>query len=283
MKLVRYGARGAEKPGLIDAAGAIRDLSAHIADLDSAALAPNCVAKLAALDPASLPLIGGEQRLGAPIANVRSFIGVGLNFVDHAKEGGFDIPGQPVLFNKMASCINGPNDEVILPRGSAKLDWEVELAIVIGARASYVSEADALNYVAGFCLSNDLSERAFQLEHGGQWMKGKSAPTLGPLGPWLVTRDEIADVQNLAMWLDVNGSRMQTGSTANMIFSAAHIVHYISQYMALEPGDVITTGTPAGVGMGKKPPVYLAAGDVMTLGIDGLGEQRAGVAAWRDG
>ncbi len=281
MKLVRYGARGAEKPGLIDEAGAIRDLSTHVTDIGGAALAPDTLAKLAALDPASLPLVPRETRLATPIANVRSFIAVGLNFVDHAKEGGFDIPGQPVLFNKMASCVNGPNDDVIIPKGSTKLDWEVELAIVIGTRASYVEEADALDYVAGFCLSNDLSERAFQLEHGGQWMKGKSAPTLGPLGPWLVTRDDIADVQNLAMWLDVNGTRMQTGSTANMIFSAAHIVHYISQYMALEPGDIITTGTPAGVGMGKKPPVYLAAGDVMTLGIDGLGEQRATVVEWR--
>ena len=282
MKLVRYGPRGAEKPGLIDADGAIRDLSAHVPDIDAQNITPDSLSRLAALDPNSLAAVPSDTRLGAPIGNVRSFLAVGLNFVDHAKEGNFAMPGEPVLFNKLASCINGPYDDVIQPKGASKLDWEVELAFVVGRSASYVNEADALDYIAGFCICNDISERAFQLEHGGQWMKGKSAETLGPLGPWLVTRDEIPDVQALGLWLDVNGTRMQTGSTANMIFPIAHILHYMSQFMVLEPGDVVTTGTPAGVGLGRTPQVFLKPGDVMTLGIDGLGQQNAKVVAWEE-
>jgi len=273
MRLVRFGQSGAEKPGMLDADGEIRDLSDHVTDLDGAALSPKGLAKIGAIDVASLPKAPAGVRIGPPVANSRSFIAVGLNYADHAAETGSAIPKEPILFNKLANCIVGPNDNVIMPRGSIKLDWEIEIAFVIGQRLQYVEEKDAMNYIAGFCVCNDISERHFQAERGGQWMKGKSFETSGPLGPWLVTPDEIEDVQNLNMWLDLNGKRMQTGNTKTMIFNIAHIVSYISQFMVLEPGDVVTTGTPPGVGLGMKPPVFLKVGDVMTLGIDGLGEQ----------
>jgi 2,4-didehydro-3-deoxy-L-rhamnonate hydrolase len=280
MKLVRYGKAGSEKPGLIDANGKIRDLSAHIADLKGDALSPESLARIAALSPASLPEVGGDPRLGSCVAQPGNFIAVGLNYADHAAESGLPIPKEPVLFNKAPSCLVGPYDDVVIPRGSKKTDWEVELAIVIGKRASYVEERDALSYVAGYAVCNDVSERAYQTEGTGQWMKGKGCPTFGPLGPWLVTPDEVGDVQNLDMWLDVDGKRMQTGSTKTMIFGVAHIVHYISQFMIIEAGDVITTGTPPGVGMGMKPPRYVEAGNVMTLGIDKLGSQKQTAIAW---
>jgi 2-keto-4-pentenoate hydratase/2-oxohepta-3-ene-1,7-dioic acid hydratase in catechol pathway len=280
MKLVRFGAAGAEKPGIVDADGKIRDLSAHLKDIDGAALAPASLAKLAKVDVTSLPLAPAGARLGAPVGNVRNFIAVGLNYADHAAETGAPIPKEPILFNKLANCIVGPNDNVMMPKGSLKLDWEVEIAFVMGQRCRYVEEKDALKYVAGFAVCNDVSERHFQIERGGQWMKGKCFETSGPLGPWLVTADEIKDVQNLAMYLDVNGKRMQTGSTKTMIFSIAHLVHYISQFMVLEAGDVVTTGTPPGVGLGMKPPVFLKVGDVMKLGIEGLGEQSQKVVAF---
>ncbi|MBS7698850.1 fumarylacetoacetate hydrolase family protein [Chelatococcus sp. YT9] len=281
MKLVRFGKVGEEKPGLVDADGAIRDLSGVVPDVTGPYLSKSKLAELAKLDPASLPKVDAGVRLGACIGNVGNFIAVGLNYADHAAETNSPIPSEPILFNKARSCIVGPNDDVMVPFGSEKMDWEVELAIVIGERASNVSEADALSVVAGFCVCNDVSERAWQTERGGQWMKGKGCPTFGPLGPWLVTPDEISDIQNLGMWLDVNGKRAQTGSTKTMIFGALYLVHYISQFMLLEPGDVITTGTPPGVGMGMKPPVYLKAGDVMTLGIEGLGSQRQTVVPYK--
>jgi 2,4-didehydro-3-deoxy-L-rhamnonate hydrolase len=274
MKIVRYGEPGEEKPGLIDAGGKIRDLSAHVAELSGDNLSPDTLGRLGQLDPNTLPAIAGNPRLGSCVPKPGNFIAVGLNYADHAAESGMAVPKEPVLFNKAPSCVVGPNDDVVIPRGSVKTDWEVELAIVIGRPASYVSEADALSHVAGFCICNDVSERTYQLEGTGQWMKGKGCPTFGPLGPWLVTPDEVGDVQNLSMWLDVNGRRMQTGSTRTMVFGAAFIVAYISRFMLLEPGDVITTGTPPGVGSGMKPPVFLKAGDVMTLGIEQLGEQR---------
>ncbi len=274
MKLVRYGAKGAEKPGLIDKSGQLRDLSAHIRDLDGAAYAPDSLKKLAALDPASLPAISGQQRLGAPVTGISKFVAIGLNYSDHAKETGNPIPAEPIFFLKANTALSGPNDPVEKPRGSTKLDWEVEIAAIIGTQAKYVSEADALNHVAGYCVCNDVSERNFQIERLGQWTKGKSHDTFGPLGPWLVTKDEISDVQKLSMWLDVNGQRRQTGSTETMIFSMAKCISYVSQFMTLLPGDVVTTGTPPGVGMGMKPPTFLNVGDVVTLGIEGLGEQR---------
>jgi 2,4-didehydro-3-deoxy-L-rhamnonate hydrolase len=274
MKIVRYGKPGEEKPGLIDAGGKIRDLSAHVAELSGDNLSPDTLARLGQLDPNTLPAISGNPRLGSCVPKPGNFIAVGLNYADHAAESGMAVPKEPVLFNKAPSCVVGPNDDVVIPRGSVKTDWEVELAIVIGRPASYVSEAEALSHVAGFCICNDVSERTYQLEGTGQWMKGKGCPTFGPLGPWLVTPDEVGDVQNLAMWLDVNGQRMQTGSTKTMVFGAAFVVAYISRFMLLEPGDVITTGTPPGVGSGMKPPVFLKAGDVMTLGIEKLGQQR---------
>ncbi len=277
MKLVRFGAPGQEKPGLVEKDGVIRDLSAHVKDFDCAALGPEALAKLRAIDPANLPKAPDGVRLGAPVANVRSFIAVGLNYADHAAETGAEPPSEPILFNKLGNCVVGPTDDVIMPRGSTKLDWECELAFVIGRRMSYIAEKDALDYIAGFCVCNDVSERNFQIERGPTWMKGKSFETSGPLGPWLVTPDEIADVQNLDMWLDVNGKRCQTGNTKTMIFSVAHLAHYISQFMVLEPGDVVTTGTPPGVALGMKPPQFLKVGDVMTLGIAGLGEQRTKV------
>ncbi|NKB16547.1 MAG: fumarylacetoacetate hydrolase family protein [Sphingomonadales bacterium] len=281
MKLVRYGAPGAERPGLVDANGKIRDLSAHVRDIDGAALAPASLAYLRSLDPRSLPQVADGTRLGPPVARPWSFIAVGLNYSDHAKETGAAIPTEPILFNKLGNCIVGPNDDVIQPKGSTKLDWEVEIAFVIGSRARYVEEKDALKHVAGYCICNDVSERHFQTERLGQWMKGKCFETSGPLGPWLVTADEIKDPQNLDMQLDVNGKRMQTGSTSTMIFTCAHILHYVSQFMVLEPGDVITTGTPPGVGLGMKPPVFLKAGDVMTLGIEGLGQQQQKVVPFK--
>ncbi|SEO46015.1 2-keto-4-pentenoate hydratase/2-oxohepta-3-ene-1,7-dioic acid hydratase (catechol pathway) [Methylobacterium sp. ap11] len=282
MKLVRWGESGAEKPGLIDAAGAIRDLSGVVRDIAGPFLAADTLANLGRIDPATLPEVPAGTRLGACVGQVRNFIAIGLNYADHAAETGAAIPAEPILFNKAPSCIVGPNDTVILPKGSAKTDWEVELAIVIGKRASYVHANEALDYVAGYCVCHDVSEREFQLERGGTWTKGKGCPTFGPLGPWLVTPDEVGDVQNLDMWLDVNGERMQTGSTRTMIFDVRQIVSYLSHFMLLEPGDVITTGTPPGVGMGMKPPRYLKSGDVVTLGIAGLGEQRQAVVAFDD-
>ncbi|GLR92043.1 fumarylacetoacetate hydrolase family protein [Bradyrhizobium iriomotense] len=279
MKLVRYGEKGAEKPGLIDKSGQLRDLSAHVKDLTGEAYSPESLKKLAALDPASLPAVSGKPRFGAPVTGISKFVAIGLNYSDHAKETGAAIPTEPIIFMKANTALSGPNDPVEKPRGSTKLDWEVEIAAIIGTRAKYVSEADALNHVAGYCVCNDVSERNFQTERLGQWTKGKSHDTFGPLGPWLATKDEIKDVQNLPMWLDVNGQRRQTGSTATMIFSMAKCISYVSQFMTLLPGDIITTGTPPGVGMGMKPPTYLNVGDVITLGIEGLGEQRQEIVA----
>ena len=281
MKLVRYGQSGKEKPGLIDGAGKIRALGDIIADIDGDTLSPKVLARLAKIKPDALPLVRGTPRLGPCVADVGNFIAVGLNYADHAAETGAPIPKEPILFNKAPSCIVGPNDDVVIPKSSEKTDWEVELAIVIGSRASYVAENEALNHVAGYCLCHDVSEREFQIERSGQWMKGKGCPTFGPLGPWLVTRDEIADVQKLNMWLDVNGARMQKGSTATMIFDVKKLVSYISHFMILEPGDVITTGTPPGVGMGMKPPRFLKAGDTVSLGIEGLGQQAQRIVAWK--
>jgi len=284
MKLVRYGKPGKEKPGLIDAAGKLRDLSEIIDDIHGETLSPRVLGRLAKIKPEALPAVRGKPRLGPCVGKVGNFLAVGLNYADHAAETGMPIPKEPILFNKAPSCIVGPNDDITIPKGSEKTDWEVELAIVIGSRASYVSERDALNHVAGYCVCNDVSERAYQLERGGgQWTKGKGCPTFGPLGPWLVTADEIADPQNLGLWLDVNGERMQSGSTTTMIFGVKTLVSYISHFMILEPGDVITTGTPPGVGSGKKPPRFLHAGDTVSLGIDGLGQQAQRVVAWTKG
>jgi 2,4-didehydro-3-deoxy-L-rhamnonate hydrolase len=274
MKLLRYGLTGQEKPGLLDANGAIRDLSRVIADLDGGALSPVGLQRLAALDPETLPAVPGAPRTGVPVANVGKFIAIGLNYTDHAKEAGMAIPTEPVVFMKATSCLIGPNDDVIRPKRSTKMDWEVELGIVLGAKAQYVPAERALECVAGYCVVNDVSERNFQIERGGQWDKGKSFDTFGPVGPWLVTKEEVGDVHGLAIWLDVNGERMQTGNTRTMIFNCAEIVSYLSEVMTLMPGDLICTGTPPGVGMGMKPPRYLQIGDIMTLGIEKLGEQR---------
>ena len=274
MKLVRYGKPGKEKPGLIDADGKLRDLSAVIKDIDPSQLGDAALAKLRKLKTDKLPLVRGKPRMGCPVAGVPKFIAIGLNYADHAAESNLPIPKEPIVFTKATSCIQGPDDDVMLPKGSVKTDWEVELGVVIGKTARYVSEADAMDHVAGYCVINDVSERAFQIERGGQWVKGKSADTFGPMGPWLVTRDEVADPQALAMWLEVDGHRYQDGSSATMIFGVRHLVHYISQFMTLAPGDIISTGTPPGVGMGQKPQVYLKKGQVMRLGIEGLGEQR---------
>src|SRR3954469_8699853 len=274
MKLVRFGDAGREKPGLIDSSGQIRDLSGLVSDIAGATLSTETLDRIRKTDPGTLPVAPLGQRLGACVGQVRNFIAIGLNYADHAAETGAPIPAEPIVFNKAPSCIVGPNDDVIIPRNSQKTDWEVELAIVIGERATYVGANDALDYVAGYCICNDVSEREYQLERGGTWTKGKGCPTFGPLGPGLVTKDEIPDPQNLAMWLDVNGERAQNGSTKTMIFNVAQIVSYVSHFMILEPGDVITTGTPPGVGMGMKPQRYLKAGDVVSLGIQGLGEQR---------
>ncbi|HET6828577.1 MAG TPA: fumarylacetoacetate hydrolase family protein [Ramlibacter sp.] len=273
MKLVRYGNPGREKPGLVDAEGRVRDLSGVVPDIGPAQLGAAALARLRKLDPARLPLVRGKPRFGCPVAQVGKFIAIGLNYADHAAESGVPIPKEPVVFMKATSCIQGPNDPVMLPRGSVKTDWEVELGVVIGTRARYVSMKDALDHVAGYAVINDVSEREFQLERGPQWDKGKGCDTFGPIGPWLVTADEIPNVQRLDMWLDVNGQRMQTGNTRTMIFTVARLVSYVSQFMTLLPGDVITTGTPPGVGLGLKPPRYLKKGDVIRLGIEGLGEQ----------
>lgn len=278
MKLVRFGEAGSEKPGIVDDNGSIRDLSSVLSDISGKEL-PTIGTKLAGIDVQNLPLVPEGTRLGSCITGVGNFIAVGLNYADHAAESGMAVPTEPVLFNKAPSCIVGPNDTVLIPRGSQKTDWEVELAIVIGKAASYVTEDEAADYIAGYCVCNDVSERSYQLERGGNWMKGKGCPTFGPLGPWLVTPDEIADVDALAMTLDVNGERVQNGSTSTMIFKVPFIVSYISQFMKLEPGDVITTGTPPGVGMGMKPPRYLKAGDTMRVEIEGLGVQKQITAA----
>ncbi len=279
MKLVRYGEPGNERPGLIDADGAIRDLSAHVGDIAGATLSPASLAALAKIDPASLPIVAGTPRFGPCVAGVGKFICIGLNYSDHAAETGAKVPPEPIIFMKATSAIVGPDDDVVIPRGSEKTDWEVELGFVIGRTAKYVSEADALDHVAGYFVVNDVSERAFQTERSGQWTKGKSCDTFGPIGPWLVTRDEVADPQNLKMWLTLNGHTMQDGSTQTMVYGVAFLVSYLSQFMSLQPGDIVTTGTPPGVGMGMKPPRYLKAGDVIELGIEGLGKQRQSVRA----
>ena len=280
MKLLRYGPRGQEKPGMLDRDGRLRDLSGAIKDLTPDALAPAALDKLKKLDPASLPAVSGTPRLGPCVAGISKLVCVGLNYVDHAKEAGMQIPTEPVLFLKAISSLSGPNDPVMLPKGAEKGDWEVELGIVIGTKAQYVSVHDALKHVAGYSIVNDVSERNYQLERGGNWSKGKSADTFCPLGPWLVTTDEVPDPQALDLFCEVSGQRMQNGSTRNMIFNCAHIVSYISHFMTLMPGDVIPTGTPAGVGQGMKPPRFLRPGDVMRLGITGLGEQRQEVVAY---
>jgi 2-keto-4-pentenoate hydratase/2-oxohepta-3-ene-1,7-dioic acid hydratase in catechol pathway len=281
MKLVRFGPKGREKPGIVDKTGVIRDLSRVVSDITPETLADGAIAKIKKAKITNLPAAPKNARLGPVVGNVRNFIAIGLNYADHAAETGSPIPKEPIVFNKAPSCIVGPNDSVQIPRGSKKTDWEVELAIIIGKGGSYIDEAKALTYVAGYAVCHDVSEREFQLERGGQWTKGKGCPTFGPLGPWLVTRDEIKDVQNLDMYLDVDGKRMQTGSTKTMIFGVAYLVSYVSQFMALEAGDVITTGTPPGVGMGMKPPRYLKGGETVTLGITGLGDQTQKVLAYK--
>jgi 2,4-diketo-3-deoxy-L-fuconate hydrolase len=281
MKLVRFGNPGNEKPGLVDAAGKIRDLSGHAADFAGSGLAPASLDKIRALDPASLPLAPDGVRMGAPVAGTRNFIAVGLNFADHAKETKQEIPAEPILFSKAPNCIVGACDDVMYPKNASNMDWEVEIAFVVGTRARYVEEKDAMAHIAGFCISNDLSERRFQVKRAGQWLKGKSAETFGPLGPWLVTPDEIPDVQDLAMTLDVNGERKQTGTTKTMIFSIPFLLAYVTEFMVLDPGDVVTTGTPPGVGSARDPREYLKAGDVMTLRIDRLGEQRQTVVPFK--
>lgn len=281
MKLLRYGAKGAEKPGMLDGSGQVRDLSAIVPDIAAAMLTPAGLAPLRELDPASLPLVDRPGRLAPPWSGMGKFICIGLNYADHAAESGLQVPAEPVIFMKPTSAVVGCNDPVVLPQGSVKTDWEVELGVVIGERARYVSEADAMRHVAGYCVVNDVSEREYQIERGGTWDKGKGCDTFGPVGPWLATADEIADPQALGMWLDVNGKRYQNGSTRTMVFGVAQLVSYVSRFMTLYPGDLISTGTPPGVGMGQKPtPVYLKAGDEMRLGIEGLGEQRQRVHAW---
>jgi 2,4-didehydro-3-deoxy-L-rhamnonate hydrolase len=282
MKLLRYGPAGREQPGLLDSQGEIRALAGRYTDIGPEQLAPATLKALAAIDPATLPLVPGTPRLGLPFTGTRKFIAIGLNYADHAAESNLPIPTEPVIFTKAVSCLQGPNDPVMLPKDSKKTDWEVELGIVIGTRASYVEESAALEHVAGYVVVNDVSEREYQLERGGTWDKGKGCDTFGPVGPWLVTRDEVGDVQSLGMWLDVNGERMQTGSTKTMIFGVKTLVSYISRFLTLEPGDIITTGTPPGVGAGKKPqPIFLKAGDSIRLGIEKLGEQQQQVIAWR--
>lgn len=279
MKLVRFGPRGQEKPGLMDDAGRIRDLSAHVDDIAGDVLSDAGLAKLAALDPASLPLAPEGSRLGTCVGGVGKFMAIGLNYSDHAKEAGMAEPAEPMLFSKYTSCLSGAYDDVVLPRASTKADWEAELGVIIGTTAKYVDEANALDHVAGYCVVNDVSERAFQIEGTGQWVKGKSCDTFGPVGPWLVTRDEVPDPQSLDIWLDVNSERRQSGNTRTMIFPVAKLVSFLSNFFTLHPGDIITTGTPPGVGMGMKPQQFLSAGDVMSLGVTGLGEQRQTVVA----
>ncbi len=279
MKLLRYGEAGRERPGLIDTDGVIRDLSQHIADLGGETIDPKELDRLSRIDPASLPVVTGNPRIGPCVHGTGKFICIGLNYSDHAAETGATVPPEPIIFMKASSAIVGPNDDVLIPRGSEKTDWEVELGVVIGRKAKYVSEADALDYVAGYCTAHDVSERAFQTERSGQWTKGKSCDTFGPIGPWLVTKDEVPDPQNLKMWLTVNGEKVQDGSTKTMVYGVRYLVSYLSQFMSLHPGDIISTGTPPGVGMGMKPPRYLRAGDVVELGIEGLGNQRQDVKA----
>ena len=275
MKLLRYGPPGQEKPGLLDDGGTLRDLSAHVADIDGTVLSADALATMRALDTATLPAVEGSPRLGACVGRIGKFICIGLNYADHAAESGLAVPSEPVVFNKWLSAVVGPNDDVRIPRGSKKTDWEVELGVVIGRTASYIEEADALDHVAGYCVINDVSEREYQIERGGTWDKGKGCDTFGPIGPWLVTADEVPDPQTLGLWLEVDGHRYQDGNTRTMVFGVAHLVAYLSRFMTLHPGDVISTGTPPGVGMGCKPaPVYLRPGQTMRLGIDGLGEQR---------
>jgi 2-keto-4-pentenoate hydratase/2-oxohepta-3-ene-1,7-dioic acid hydratase in catechol pathway len=274
MKLLRYGPKGQEKPGMLDADGRIRSLAAVVPDIDGAAIGPEGLARLQGLDPASLPPVEGSPRLGACVARVGKFICIGLNYADHAAESGMAVPPEPVIFMKATSAVWGPNDDVEIPRGSEKTDWEVELGVVIGRPTKYVSESRAMEHVAGYCVVNDVSERAFQAERAGQWTKGKSHDTFGPIGPWLVTKDEVPDPQNLALWLEVDGRRCQDGSTRTMVYQVPFLVSYLSQFMSLQPGDIISTGTPPGVGMGMKPPVFLKPGQTMRLGIAGLGEQQ---------
>jgi 2-keto-4-pentenoate hydratase/2-oxohepta-3-ene-1,7-dioic acid hydratase in catechol pathway len=282
MKLLRYGPKGREKPGLLDKNGVIRDLSGIIPDITPATLAAGAIAKAKKAKIDTLPVVKKGVRIGACVGGVRNFIAIGLNYTDHAKETGAPIPSEPIIFNKAPSCLSGPNDDVMIPKGSKKTDWEVELAVIIGKSGSYIAEKDALSHVAGYAVCHDVSERAFQIERAGQWVKGKSCETFGPLGPWLVTKDEIKDPQGLNMWLDVNGEKRQRGNTKTMIFDCRHLVWYCSQFFVLEPGDVIITGTPPGVGLGMKPePKFLKAGDVVTLGIDGLGEQRQKVVKFK--
>jgi 2,4-diketo-3-deoxy-L-fuconate hydrolase len=281
MRLLRYGPPGRERPGILDARGCLRSLVGVVNDLDPAQLGPESLARLAGMEPAPLPEVPGCPRLGVPVNGTRKFIAIGLNFADHAAESKLPVPTEPVIFSKAVSCLQGPDDDVMLPQGSKKTDWEVELGVVIGTTARYVEERVALEHVAGYVVVNDISEREYQIERGGTWDKGKGCDTFGPVGPWLVTRDEAGDVQNLDMWLEVNGRRMQTGNTRTMIFGVATVVSYVSRFMTLEPGDIITTGTPPGVGMGQKPePVYLSPGDRIQLGIERLGEQRQAVRAW---
>jgi 2-keto-4-pentenoate hydratase/2-oxohepta-3-ene-1,7-dioic acid hydratase in catechol pathway len=274
MKLMRVGAVGAEKPAILAADGTIRDLSAHVTDIGGAAISPEGLKKISAIDTASLPVLPADERIGACVAGTGKFICIGLNYSDHAAETGATVPPEPIIFMKATSAIVGPNDDVLIPRGSEKTDWEVELAVIIGKTAKYVSEDEALDYVAGYAVSDDVSERAFQTERAGQWTKGKSCDTFGPIGPWLVTKDEIADPQNLKMWLTVNGQTFQDGSSKTMVYGVAYLVSYLSQFMSLHPGDVISTGTPPGVGLGQKPPRFLKPGDVVELGIEGLGTQK---------
>ena len=281
MKLVRYGNPGKEKPGLIDGDGKLRDLSAVVGDIGPAQLGDAALAKLRKVKADKLTLVRGTPRMGCPVAGVGKFIAIGLNYADHAAESGSPIPKEPIIFTKAISCIQGPDDAVMLPKNSIKTDWEVELGVVVGTRARYVSQKDALNYVAGYCTINDVSEREFQIERGGTWDKGKGCDTFGPIGPWLVTRDEVPNPQKLGLWLELNGKRVQNGNTKTMIFSVAKLISYTSQFMTLMPGDVITTGTPPGVGLGMKPPVYLKKGDVMVVGIEGLGEQRQTVVPFK--
>ncbi len=281
MKLVRYGADGREKPGLIDAEGHLRDLSVAIESIDQGTLSPQGLNSLRSIAPESLPRVKGSPRLGVPFTGISKLIGVGLNYRDHAQEAGMPIPAEPILFMKATTCISGPNDPLLLPPGSVKTDWEVELAIIIGSVARHVPLETALDHVAGYCVANDVSEREYQLERGSQWDKGKGCDTFGPLGPWLVTRDEVPEPQDLRLWLELNGTRVQDGSTANMVFGCAELVAYISRFMTLLPGDVIVSGTPSGVGLGMKPPRFLKAGDTLRLGIDGLGVQAQTVAAAR--
>jgi 2,4-diketo-3-deoxy-L-fuconate hydrolase len=280
MKLLRYGPAGREKPGLLDADGRIRDLSSIVSHIDSSLLAPARLEHLSRFDPVKLPLVRGTPRLGVPYTGIGKFIGIGLNYSDHAAEAGMAVPAEPIVFLKATTSITGPNDGIVLPKGSTKTDWEVELGVVIGTRAHYVEEAGALRHVAGYCVVNDVSERNFQLERGSQWDKGKGCDTFGPIGPYLVTVDSIGDPQSLGMWLDVTGEPRQRGTTRTMVFGVAKLVSYVSQFMTLMPGDIITTGTPPGVGMGRTPPQFLKPGDLVTLGIEGLGEQRSRVTAW---